>query len=439
MSKDKSKAKPAAQQAIGHAINVRQIVWVPAFNYARPGGVDLGDSGTTISMLATHGWLPREVIDVLYIGDKPEFQEKAVAYVEHLLKELWDKAQTSKDDLELYNIYKDRFGEISKENPPEYLGITGNRRGHCVPLAAKLWRSNKMTENAENGTAQSADASSFLDNFNVSCKVHQELSETDWIRTQVEENELKAAGAVKMDVIGIMATAIRLISLGLNISQLRESYGDNDGQRAGYMAILQNRMPNLGLFWREGMKFFGRLVDSTNPKYISWSKIPYSKLPRLERGTNPEKQQKWNDKLIENGIKVGKKREEIEIEQVLTEEEVDQTLESFMGRGGSETKKATKTRMPDKELTNLSDNSTNKAVKMVANAVAKGDSSAISTLTDLSMGMNALIEIGYDEVLHVSLSVLAKLPPDVRSQAIAEINKVVASYQPAPAPVAETV
>lgn len=422
--------------AVTVAVNIRNIVWLPAYNYARPEGVDLKNSSQTISLLATYGWMTNEVADVLYIGDKPQYQEQAVKFVENQLKALWDKAQSSADAMNEYNSYKERFGNISADNPPEYLGITANRRGHCAPLAAIEWQQKQREENKgkTGNELVSAEFSTYFDAFDVTCRVHKDLTEAQWIGLQVQENQLKAAGAVKMTVFGLMVTATKLIDLGQTINTLRKEFGGSDGQRAGYLAILQNRFPNLGLFVKQpDGKYTGRLVNSDDPKFINWTRIPYARLPRLVRGTDPVELKEWNDKLKADALRTQGSEDKAELEPLLTEEDVDKALEGFMGRGatGEEKKKDEPVRMDAKRADNLRKNNSNEVIKALGDVFLSSNEEKLQQVQSLTLGMNALMLIGYDESLHVSLDVLSRLSPEDRTAAIAEISQVVASYQPA--------
>ncbi len=399
-----------------------EIGWIPSRNSSRPEGIDIKtkESVTLTGSLARSGWLSNQVCEIQKAT--PDLIKAWTEYVTNFLKAQFELSSKSDEAKAAYEAYQSRFTVVKDGEQvvrvPKYIGITCNRRDACmVPAAILAAKESGVT------------VSSFLEDLVLTCHVYDKLDPIQVVAIQSRENN-KVEGNTEMSHRGILHSAFLLRTAGITISTLRSLFGDGIGQKAGYVMDIALRFPNLDLYSEPVSKpAHGRLIDpaNENPKFITWSKLRHGELPSLLRRASPEDLSAWNTKQTAKGVPAD------QLETPIDEAGIDAYFETLMGRSSASSTTKTKGMSPN-QMATLSQNNkvANPVIASVVDAVRTNDATKLSEVTARSVGLSALMKMPNVPVLYGALDVLSRLTEDDRTAAIAEIERIINGYRPAP-------
>lgn len=287
-----------------------KVMWNKAFNRARPTG-NYGDANqrkALVGQLAREAWWkgPNGLVEAdtlsstWKVDGNPLPLSTLVEQEMERRNEQWKflKMQAENDTSKANDlkIFEEIYVHNGKLIRPEYLGVTGNRRGSAF-LEAMIVRSTLKADDGNTPLPRDYDIPLRIDDFSDQ---ERRLDE------QVKENVGKTQANLATSSLDMLLIAREMLSLGSTQGKLRTRFGDSQGVKMYYMCIMDRKYPDL--------KIINRCqLPADDPTWIPLQSVKYPVLQDMAQRFDAASTDEHNKKLAKKneGPKPVLTREEV--------------------------------------------------------------------------------------------------------------------------------
>lgn len=390
-----AKQTGAPVQTLAQVVPFASVVWFKEFNLARPTGFygTEADQRETYQSLEDQDWLIDDngIVKVEIIADT--LKARAVKEREEQWAELKEAIKTDASRLVELKVFEEMYTEKGKVVPPDYLGLSANRRGSLIFRAKCARRKLNLP----------------VDNRLPVMLMHFD-SPFERLEAQLKENIDKTRGLLEMSVADSLLAARKCIQLGGREADLVRIFKRGMSQKLWGVVRLDTLYPNLHIVDR-------MCLPPTEAGHIGWG-VDKEDLRIFAVRSDPVLLESHNNKLVTQG------KDPI---KPASEEEVSR----YFDRPKENSQAANQVKIMSKEtIGGLATNFPAMPIRAAFKAVAANNSDGLAPYMVFSTALNALdklIEQGDGPRITTVLEKLARATGDLRavmeSELLAVVNK----------------